>query len=304
MPNRTTAGIFYLCLGVLVFSLQDAVIKAVSGGYPLTQVVITRSIVAIPILAAMVHVEVGLAALLSRNARALLVRAAIMFAAYSSYYLAFPALPLADAVALYFTVPVFVVLLAAPMLGERTGLRGALAIALGFVGVVVMMRPGAGVFEPAAFLSLFSAAAYALSMLYARRLGGQEAASVMAFYQNGLFLIGAGLVALVIAGIGVRDAGHPSLAFLLRPWVWPTLQDFALLASCGVISAIGTVFLTRAYAIGKAGIVATFEYTGILWAPLWGFLFFAEIPQLSTFAGALLIIAAGLFAMLGGRRGG
>ena len=150
MQNRTTAGILYLCLGVLVFSLQDAVIKAVSGGYPLTQVVITRSIVAIPILAVMVQAEAGLRALLSKNARALVVRALIMFAAYSSYYLAFPALPLADAVALYFTVPVFIVILAAPVLGERTGLRGILAIALGFVGVVIMLRPGAGVFEPAA----------------------------------------------------------------------------------------------------------------------------------------------------------
>lgn len=297
MQNRAALGVIYLCLGVLVFSLQDAIIKAVSGNYPLTQVVFTRCIVSAPILLAMVHFESGIRSLFAGNLLPLAGRAFLLLLSYTSYYMAFPALPLADAVALFFTVPLFAMALAVPLLGERIGWRRITAVSIGFVGVLVMLRPGAGLFEPAALLSLFSAAAYALSMLMARKLGTETTASVMAFYQNGVYLVGAMAIAAFLAATGIQHASHPSLNFLIRPWVWPTLTDFLLIASCGVIAAAGMMLLTHAYRIAKASVVTSFEYTGMLWAPLWGFLFFGEIPHLTTLAGAVLIIAAGLFAL-------
>jgi drug/metabolite transporter (DMT)-like permease len=217
--------------------------------------------------------------------------------AYTTYYMAFPALPLADAVALYFTVPLFMLALAAPMLGEAIGWRRISAVAIGFVGVIVMLRPGAGLFEPAALLSLFSALTYALAMLLARRMGSGASAAVMAFYQNGVYLVGALALAAICHLLGITHAAHKSLDFLVRPWVWPTTTDFLLIASCGVIAAVAMTLLTNAYRIAKASVVASFEYSGMLWAPLWGFLFFGEIPHLTTIAGAVLIIAAGLFAL-------
>jgi drug/metabolite transporter (DMT)-like permease len=297
LQNRAALGIAYLCLGVLVFSLQDAVIKAVSGNYPLTQVVSIRCIVSAPILLAMVHFESGVRSIISRDFVPLTGRAFLLLLAYTTYYMAFPALPLADAVALYFTVPLFALAFAVPLLGERIGWRRITAVMIGFAGVVVMLRPGAGLFEPAALLSLFSAATYALSMLMARRLGTGTTASVMAFYQNGVYLLGAMLTAAILTATGIQEAGHPSLNFLVRPWVWPTLPDFLLIASCGVIAAMGMTLLTNAYRVAKASVVTSFEYTGMLWAPLWGFLFFGEVPYLTTLAGAGLIVAAGLFAL-------
>ncbi len=309
MSNPSTRGILYLCLGVFVFSLQDAVIKQVSGAYPLTQVVCIRSLVAIPLLLGLVQVEAGWRAIASPQFIVLMTRAALMFVSYTAYYLAFPALPLADAVALYFTVPLFVTALAGPMLGERSSLAVWSAVAVGFAGVLVMLQPGSGLFEPAALLSLLAAGMYALSMLMARRMGGSETASVMAFYQNGVFLAGAGAIGLLVALAGPFTAGdgsalagqaaalHPSLVFLLRPWVWPTLQDGLLIAACGPVAAIGIVLLTSAYRIARANLVTSFEYTGVLWAPLWGFLFFAEIPRLTTVLGAMLIVGAGLVAL-------
>lgn len=297
MQNKTLLGVVYLCLGVLVFSTQDAIVKAVSGSYALTQVVSIRCIVSVPILFAMVWWEAGPRALLSRNFRPLVSRSAVMLLAYTTYYMAFPALKLADAVALYFTVPLFMLAMAAPLLGETIGWRRITAVGVGFAGVMVMLRPGAGLFEPAAFLSLFSAATYALSMLMARKLGGDEKASVMAFYQNGVYLAGALVLAFVLNLTGIESASHPSLNFLVRPWTMPTARDFLLIASCGVIAAFGIVLLTQAYRIAKASVVASFEYTGLLWAPLWGYLFFNEVPDSATFYGALLILAGGLFAL-------
>ena len=297
MQNRAALGIGYLCLGILVFSLQDAIIKAVSGNHALTEVVAIRCLVSAPILLCLVHFEGGLRSLISAESWGIAGRSFLMLVAYTTYYMAFPALPLADAVALFFTVPLFAMALAAPLLGESIGWRRITAVVVGFVGVIVMLRPGAGLFEPAALLSLFSAAAYALAMLMARKLGTGTTASVMAFYQNGVYLGGAMLIALFFGATGIHEAGHPSLNFLIRPWTLPDIRDLLLIASCGVIAAIGMTLLTHAYRIAKASVVTSFEYTGMLWAPLWGYLFFGEIPYLTTLAGAGLIIAAGLFAL-------
>ncbi|MFM2279662.1 MAG: hypothetical protein RLZZ444_1893 [Pseudomonadota bacterium] len=297
MQNRTALGVLSLCLGVLVFSLQDAIIKGISGAYPLTQVVSTRCLVATPILLLAVHLESGVRSIATKNFWPLVLRSLIMLVAYTTYYMAFPALPLADAVALYFTVPLFTLALGATLFGETIGWRRIGAVLVGFLGVIVMLRPGAGLFEPAALLTLFSAATYATSMLMARKLGNEESASVMAFYQNWVYLVGALTMALCFHLAGFENATHPSINFLVRSWTWPTLNDFLLTASCGVIAAIGMMLLTQAYRIAKPSIVTSFEYTGLIWAPLWGFLFFAEVPHVTTVFGAILIIAGGLIAL-------
>jgi len=151
-------------------------------------------------------------------------------------------------------------------------------------------------------LSLLAALMYATSMLMARRIGTAQPASVMAFYQNGVFLAGAAVIAAATHWLGIVDAGHPSVSFLVRPWVWPTVSDGLLIASCGVIAAAGMLLLTNAYRISPANRVTPFEYTGIVWAPLWGFLFFGEVPRWTTVMGAVLIAAAGLVALREARK--
>ncbi|HTN97041.1 MAG TPA: DMT family transporter [Nordella sp.] len=300
--NRNLLGIASLCAGILIISTQDAIIKAVSGDYAVTQAVATRSIVALPILLFFVHWEGGIRQILSPRFWALTFRGLILLVAYTSYYLAFPALPLAEAIVLFFTAPFLVTFLAAPILGERVQLKAIIALFVGFAGVLVIMKPGFGFFEPAALFSLLSAITYALAMLFARKLGVTEPASVMAFYQNWVYLVGAGLMALVFHLAGITTAEHPSIAFLVRPWSWPDGVSLAMMAACGVIAAIAMVLITQAYRLADASLVTVFEYTGMIWAPLWGFLFFAEVPASSTFLGMLLILVAGLIVLVKPRR--
>lgn len=302
MQNRMTLGILSLCLGVLVFSLQDPLVKAVSGAYPVTEVMAIRAIVALPILIVLVHADVGLRALLSRRFGLLTLRAFIQFSSYTVYYLAIAALPLADAVALYFMAPLFIMALAGPYLGERVSWQTLATVLIGLVGVLVMLRPGAGLFDWAALLSLGSAALYGFSQLMARRIGDTESSTVMAFYQNGAYLTGAIVVAGAFHLAGITHAVHPSLEFLVRPWVWPALPDFLKMAACGFVASAGMILLSQGYRLAPANRVATFEYTGILWSPLWGFLFFAEVPRGTTMLGAALIIGAGLLALNTSRR--
>ncbi|OBQ57910.1 DMT family transporter [Mesorhizobium erdmanii] len=302
MQNRMVRGILSLCLGVLVFSLQDPLVKAVSSGYPVTEVMAIRSIVALPILIVLVHADVGLRAILSKRFGLLTIRAFIQFTSYTVYYLAIAALPLADAVALYFMAPLFIMALAGPYLGERVSWRTLATVLIGLFGVIVMVRPGAGLFDWAALLSLGSAALYGFSQLMARKIGDTESSTVMAFYQNGAYLVGAAVVAGTFHLAGITHAVHPSVEFLVRPWIWPTLPDFLKMAACGFVASAGMILLSQGYRLAPANRVATFEYTGILWSPLWGFLFFAEVPRSTTVIGAALIIGAGLLALNTARR--
>jgi len=295
--SRTFVGILCLVFGVMIFSTQDAIIKAISGDYAVTEAIVIRSLVATPILAAMVQFEGGLRLLASRNFWRLLVRGGILLVSYTTYYMAFPALPLAEAIALFFTSPIFVTLLAGPMLQERVTLESWLAVAFGFAGVLIILRPGSALFEPAALLSLVSAAAYGLAMVLARRLGVSEPATVMSFYQNATYFLGALAIAGICAALGLTKLGHPSLDFLVRPWVVPTTRDLIMMGACGVIAAVAMSLLTQAYRLAEANHVTVFEFTGMIWGPLWGFLFFAEIPRWTTILGMVMIVSAGLYSV-------
>lgn len=302
MQNRTLRGILCLCLGILVFSLQDGLIKAIAGTYPVSQALLTRAVVALPILLVLVHRDVGLRALASPNWRFLAVRSAILFISYYAYYLAIPALPIADVAALFFMAPLIIMTMAGPYLGERVPWQSLAAGTVGLVGVIVMVNPSAGIFEWAALLALGSAWMYSFSQLMARKIGASESATTMAFYQNAAYLVGAVAITAFFSATGFHQTGHPSLDFLMRPWVWPSVRDFLMMAACGVIAAAGMVLLGQAYRLAPANKAATFEYTGLLWAPLWGFLFFAEVPGSGTLLGGLLIVGAGLFALNAGGR--
>lgn len=297
IANRNILGIASLVVGVMIFSLQDAILKTVSGGHAVTLAIFLRCMVAIPLLLVMVHMEAGLARLRSRNMPILLMRGIIMLAAYTTYYMSLPALPLAEAIALFFIAPVVVTILSGPMLGEHVSLKSWVAVIAGFAGVLIILQPGSSLFEPAALLSIVSACTYALSAVLARKLGDEEPATVMAFYQNLVFMLGAGVIAAAFNLSGVERLGHPSLDFLVRPWAVPGITDFLLMAACGVIAAVATFLLTNAYRMAQANVVTVFEYTGMIWGPLWGFLFFAEVPRVTTLIGTIIIIAAGIFAV-------
>ena len=295
--NGNLIGVTSLALGVIVFSLQDAIIKAISGEYPVTMAIVIRCLVALPLLSYMVHREAGLSRLASPNARILFLRGLILLVAYTTYFMALPALPLAEAISLFFTAPLIITMLSGPLLGERVSLQAWLAVIAGFIGVLIILQPGSALFEPAALLSLVSASTYALAMVIARRIGATEPATVMSFYQNGVYLLGAGLAAALFELAGLPRLEHPSLDFLVRPWAAPRPVDLLLMSACGVIAAVGMFLLTHAYRSAKASLVTVFEYTGMIWGPLWGYLFFAEVPRWTTAVGTVLIILAGIYAV-------
>lgn len=297
LPGQTAKGISFLIAGVAVFSVQDLILKLLSGGYPLHQAMVLRSLTAIPFLLLLVHWEGGLRSLLTPGTRAMILRGVVMFAAYTAYYLALAALPMATTVALYFSAPLFITILSVFFLAEKVGPRRWLALMAGFAGVLIMVRPGGDLFDWAALLPVLSGLTYAISMIAARRLGSTETASALAFWGNAVFLLG-GLLLSALFGSGAWEGeAHPSLAFLLRGWVAPTPLDLTLMMACGVIAAAGLTLLTQAYRVAEASVVTPFEYTGLIWSVLYGWIFWKDWPNGTDWLGIAVIVGAGLYIL-------
>lgn len=295
--NRSLLGVLSLIAGVTVFSLQDLVLKFISGEYPLHEAMTVRSLVAIPCLLLLLKFEGGIRLLSTPRWKIHLGRGAIMFFAYTFYYLALAALPIATCTAIWFAAPLFITALSVVVLKEQVGWRRWLGIVAGLLGVLIMLRPGSSLFAWASLLPLCAALGYSISMTIARKTGGVDAASAMAFYANLAFCAGA-LVLTAIFGSGAfATSGDASLGFLTRSWVWPTAFDLGLMMSTGVVAGLGITLLTNAYKVARGSVVAPFEYTAMVWGVLNGWLFFGDWPDATAWLGIAIIIGSGLYVL-------
>ena len=279
-----------------VFSLQDPIIKALSGTYPVTEAIAFRGAIALPIFTVMVWQAGGLRLLWTARPFALIGRGILQMCSYTLYYLSLPDLPLTTTVALWFTAPLFMVALSQLILGEHQGRQRWFAVCLGFVGVLVIVHPSADM-TWALVLPVAAALFYALGQLMARRVGQGIPAPAISWHQNTVYLVGALLLSAILAPLFHDYSGGGSLGFLLRPWSLPTLHDGLLLAACGPIAAFGSTLIVYAYRSAQPGAVAALEYVMMLWAVIWGFLIFGDLPTPLTIVGAALIIASGIYAV-------
>ncbi|MGP1355735.1 DMT family transporter, partial [Roseicyclus sp.] len=262
--GRTGRAILFILVGMLCISINDMLIKLLSGGYPLHQIVLFRSVIAL--VAGFVFLMLEGGPTLLRTDRPVLhaVRAGLIVAANMLFFLAISAMPLGAATALFFVAPLFITLLAIPVLGEPVGRRRLLAVAVGLLGVGVMVAPGvdwSGIPRWSLALPVVAAACYAGMQVLTRKLGARSAASAMAIYIQCAFIV-VSLGFFAVAGDGRFAAGREDspLVFLLRAWVWPETDDLWVFAVLGVISSFVGYTITQAYRLGTASVVASYEY--------------------------------------------
>ena len=298
--NRALATLCVLA-GIGLASAQDAVVKYMSSGYPASETLLFRCIGSVPVLAFMLWRE-GNWSLATPLWPRVLLRALILAVAYLTFVLAIAAMPIANAVAIYFTMPFFVAGLAGPLLGERVRFHRWIAIIAGFIGVMIMVRPGVGVFEPAALLALMSAMGYAVGQMLGRPLSQKVAPIVIATWQNFVYA-GMAIVLLILFSLGdFGSFSHPSLVFLSRPWVWPGAFDAALLLGHGVLAGCAMILFINAYRLAETNFVAPFEYSAMIWAVGYGLLLFGDFPDLYTWIGGGVVIVAGIAMILRDRQ--
>ena len=304
MENRAAAGIAFITAGIFCISINDMLIKELSGGYPLHQMVFVRSAIGICFGLIFVQLEGGLSILRTSQPWLHAFRGLLIVAANMTYFAALAALPLADATALFFVAPLFITLLSIPVLGEKVGPMRMGAVMVGFAGVVLMQRPWAGrdtleVSRIVLLLPVASALLYAANQILTRKLGATTKASALSIYIQGTFIIVAALFWLV-AGDGrfAEGAENPSVVFLLRAWIWPQGSDWWYFAGLGLNAAVVGYALSAAYRLADAATIAPFEYIGLPLAVFWGYVMFDTLPGWEVWTGMALIMGSGLFVFV------
>ena len=294
-------GVAFICLGMSAITINDAILKQFSDRYPLHEIVFVRAAVATLFSLALLRFEGGLRALRTRRPGPHIARGICMVVANLTFFAALAAVPLADATALFFVAPLFITLLSIPFLGERVGIRRFSAVAVGFVGVLVVLRPGGGDSGPAfdrltMLLPVVAALAYAAMQILTRRLRASAPASAMAIYIQGT-LIAVSLAFFLVAGDGRYAVGlqNKSALFLLRAWTWPTLEHWIWFVLLGALSAFIAYALTQAYRLSDAATLAPFEYVALPMAIALGWLVFEHVPDIWVLAGCALIAGSGVY---------
>jgi len=286
-----------LCVlgGVSALTFQDALIKWLSGTFPLHEITLARSIVAMVITLFIVYFEGGFNLLRTTRPALHLTRSVLLIIANMCFFMGVASMPLAEATAVFFLAPIFITALSVPLLGEKVGLRRWLAVLLGMIGMVVMLRPGADTLELVALFPVGAALAYALMQIVTRRLGITDRASSMALYVHLAFALVSASVGLSIGDGRLAGSDHPSVDFLFRAWSMPEGLEIMLLLGCGGLIAIGAYLLSQAYRVAPPAIVAPFEYAALPLTLFWGFMLWGDWPDITAMLGMILIVGSGLY---------
>lgn len=296
--KTSSTGIFLAIGGALVLSVNDLAIKFLSGDYALHQVILLRAFIGMSVLLGVIwYSGTGFRQLLTKRPKDHLIRVCIVMVSNVTYFLGLAAMPLADAVATAFVAPLFVTLMSAAVMGETVGPRRWAAVAVGMLGVVIMLRPGLGLIQPAAILVLISAFCYASSHIMTRRMRGTESAMTLSFFVQVGFIIVSTSMGLWVGDGHLAGSSDASLAFLFRPWVWPPMQDWWAFVATGFGVGIGGLMMSQAYRTTEASLVAPFEYVGMPMAIFWGVVIFGTWPDATAWVGIALICGAGLYTL-------
>ena len=288
-------SIYYLIAGIFVFSLKDVIIKWISGKYPVHEIVLIRSCIAIFPILFIAYLEGGLHLLRTNQYLGHIIRTFFMFGAYICFYLSLAALPLAETVSLFFSAPIFITILSVTFLGEKVEFRSWIAVLVGFLGVIIMLRPSSKMIDPAAFLAVLTAFLYAMASIFTRKLGKTENGVSLAFNLTVIYIIFSTILSIALKNITVTATSHPSLAFLFREWQLPSQGDLFLFFLLGLIAAAGFYFLSQAYRLAQPSTIAPFEYIYVPLSIVWGYVFWKDILEPQSVIGMVLIVGSGLY---------
>ncbi len=276
MNENPLRGIALMIGATICFSLSDTMAKVLVGAIPAVEIAWIRYVV-FTLMALGPVIRGGRANARARQPKMQILRGLGIVLSSVAFISGLAYLPMAEAAAVSFASPLFITLLAVPLLGEVVGVRGWAGVLVGFVGVMIVVRPGTGGFHPAAFLVLLSSLAWAISMIATRKMGGERASATV------LWTAGSGLLVLTAL-----------LPFSLAAITWPQLGLAILL---GMVASTGQWMAVLAYRHAAASVLAPLSYGQLIWSSTFGFLVFSTLPDEWTLIGAVFIIGSGLYTV-------
>ena len=273
-PNAT--GALLALAAFFVFSSHDALIKVLAATYSPVQIVFCIALFSFPLILAMVATDRASGTLLPRNPAWVWVRGLTVAGSSVCGFYAFSVLPMAQVYAILFGTPLMITLLSVPVLGEKVGWRRGLAVVVGMCGVLVVLRPGSAELSLGHLAALASAAMGAMTSVITRRIGQQERAAVLLLYAM---------------------AGNFVLMGVMMPWVYLPMPglDLAVMIAIAAMAFTAMQLVILAYRRAEAVVVAPMQYSQIVWAVVFGTLFFQEQPDAMTLLGAAIVIASGVY---------
>jgi len=275
---ETTRAILLMLLGFICYSTSDMLAKVLTQSMNPLQVAWLRQLGLLSGVLVLFAIK-GPQLLRSRHPWLQLGRGLTVVVAATTFLTSIAYVPLADATAVTFVAPFMVTALAATVLREQIGPKRWIVVGLGFLGTMIIIRPGMNAFHPAIFLSLLSAAAFAIRQIISRRLSGTDPLLTTVAYTA--------LTAAIILSLPL-------------PFIWSNPADgwqLIMMIAIAVIASCGELSIIRALDIGEAAVLSPLQYTLMIWSTVWGFLIFAQLPDFWTFAGTAVIVASGIYSI-------
>lgn len=280
-PHRPLLGISLKLASVVLFAGMAVCVKLLGREIPAGQTIFVRGVISVLVLALIAWGTGELHFLKTRNWRSHALRSLSGTLSMFCLFAALTMIPLADVTAITFTSPLFLTVLAMLFLGERIHYFRWTALAIGFLGVLIMVGPHLSFAKgasPGVLVALANAALSAIAMVFLRRMSGGEHAITITFYFSLTFMVCAALTAI-------------------QGWPMPTATQWVLIALTGVFGVFGQLLMTYSYRYAEASTIAPLDYSNLIMAVILGFVFFAEIPSRSVWIGAPLVVAAGLIIL-------
>ncbi len=282
-PHNVRRGVVQAMLAVLAFTVMDSLLKKMASELPVMQVFLFRWVFALPPILLVVSRNGGFRAMRTKRLTAHLWRSALSTISLGGFIYAFGHMKLADVVAISFAAPVLVTVFSGKLLGEHVDRKRWIAVLAGFAGVLVITRPGTGVFGLAAAVALGATLFYAVGLILVRRLGATESTAATSFILA---------ISSIVTG----------LCFIPFGWVWPSGAQLAWLAVMGTVGGTANMLVTAAYRNAPAATVAPLDYTLLIGTTAIGYFVFNEVPDVWVFVGAAIVVASGLTIIYAGTR--
>ena len=294
--NMALISIFCAIGAAFCFSLSDFTVKILSVYYPLHQIILIRSFSAfIFTIFFFVPLEGGFTALKTKRPLSHLFRGLLLVFANLFFFLGLVSLPIAECSAIFYVAPLLITVFSSVILKEKVGFRRFSALIVGFIGVLIIVKPGQISFEWVSFLPLSAAIFYAGLHIMTRQMGLSEKASTLSIYIQISFILVSMLMGIVLGDGRYSGFENPSLEFLVRAWIWPINTHSLAIIGIGISSSIGGYLISQAYRLSEAGLIAPFEYTTLILSVIWGIIIWNEWLSLISLLGIMLILLSGIY---------
>ena len=298
MKNNNTKGIILILVAMLIFAVQDSLMKYIYNSVALYEVYLFRTIISFTLI--IIYLKILKKPIVFKTHYPLLTfcRVILFFFGFSSFYIALTIMPLATATALFFVTPFLITIFAKFILKDQIGPRRWMAVIIGFIGVYIILDPNFDDFDYFSLSPILCAFCYALSMIIIKKTSKKD----NVYQQMFQFYIGAMIISIIFyffIGDGRYDTvDNPAAQFIFREWFSNLEFSLIYMIVLGFTAAAAFLLIFSAYRIASPAVVSPFEYSILVWSTLSGWVFFNEVPKINTLIGMCLIVGGGVYIFI------